>query len=131
MHFDVVCPHETMVHVPTRPGSKHDEHASVHAVSQQRPSAQCCDPQSISILQAWPAPHFLQFEPPQSISLSSPFVTPSEQLAHVAPKQYSPAVQPAIGWLVQVTQAPVASQTPVCPPGHGIPAAIDWLTHVL
>jgi hypothetical protein len=84
MQAGVVSPVGTTVHVPTRPGSVHDEHLSVQAVVQQRPSTQLFVVQSVLTLHILPAGHLGQFMPPQPTSVSSPSIFPSVQLAHIA-----------------------------------------------
>jgi len=101
----------TGVQVPALPLSAHASHWPVHAVSQQTPSTQCCDPHWFAPPQAWPgvssgtqtpAEHQSPFEQSES-ALQFPVQPVGPQLkgAHVcvctagqapAPSQDSPSV---------------------------------------
>jgi hypothetical protein len=140
------------VHVPRRPGIAHDAHDALQSVEQQTPSEQVPAAQSPAAAQSFPRLHGLQ-DPPQSTSLSSPFLMPSSHATHTPPTHLletqsvpepqlfpfahfaqdppqstslsSPFVRPS----VQLTQMPgdtLASQRPLSqsvPTLHSLPSA--------
>jgi hypothetical protein len=72
MQVSSSSPLGTGVQVPTFPGTLQAKHSAVHAVPQQKPSAQAPLWQSLAIMQGW-SPHFVGQLPPQSWPASIPF----------------------------------------------------------
>lgn len=117
------CPKGVSMQVPRDPGASQLLQVPLQAVSQQTLSAQLPLRQPVGPLHGSPL-HPLQL-PPQSMPVSLPFWTPSEQPMQlcVPGSQVSsiPAGQSLS--LAQMTHAPAPSQTPVVP-WHGMPAGI-------
>src|SRR5262249_55033890 len=85
--------------------------------------------QSAPVAHPFPGPHLVAQLPPQSTSVSSPSTLSFAQLTHAPMKQLSPVPQPNTvePCVKQVTQLPLASQTPGFPL-HALPPAtvIAW-----
>jgi hypothetical protein len=88
----------TYAHVPTLPGAVQvTAHWPVHALLQQKPPLQKVLAQSVVPPHTLPVPHAAQAPPPQSVSVSVPFLTPSVHVGwQTLPVQRPPAQSPLI-----------------------------------
>jgi hypothetical protein len=74
-------PDGKLEHLPSLPARLHDLQACVHDDSQQTPSTQLLEPQSVELVHGAPV-QGAHFDPPQSTPVSSPFLSPSLHEMH-------------------------------------------------
>jgi len=115
------------VHIPELPPRLQDLQVPWHKLSQQTPSIQLRVAHSGPLMHPVPT-HLLQYVPPQSTSVSSPFFMPSLHEIHTLSKQRGlvPVVQ--LPSLTHSTHVPLLSHTP---PGHVVPTGAIDVEHVM
>ena len=74
--------------MPDFPGRLHERQVPPQAEAQHTPSAQCVLVQLMPAKQLLPLEHLFAHDPPQSTSVSSPFLIPSKQLMHFPPAHF-------------------------------------------